>query len=76
MCSHKKTELLSKVTSLTDDKGRVTGWQLDIKLQCVDCKSFFLFKTDKVGVLFDQPAASADKEELRIPLTAPSFGAN
>ncbi len=70
MCNHLRTELQHKVIRLTDE-GKPDSFVLKLKLKCLDCITYFTFRTPKMGLLPDEPTTGFDKSELRVPLTAP-----
>jgi hypothetical protein len=78
-CKHEQFESFTKVARLTnEDGGEVTGFSLDLKVKCVQCNEFFEFIGVANGYSQNQPLASIDFTELRIPIrpNTGAFGTN
>ena len=74
-CKHENFECFCAVGRLTDgDGGNVTGYCLDVKVQCRECKEFFEFVGVPAGHSPSEPMTSIDFTELRIPIR-PNTGA-
>lgn len=73
MCEHKETELDYKVFRLHDE-GLADSWRLDLRLKCKLCQKYFDFKTNKKGVLSNEPTTGLDTSKISIPLIAPDTG--
>ena len=68
-CQHMNFETYTKVARLTDgDNGPVTGYSLDLRVQCADCKQAFQFVGVPGGYSPAQPMSNFDATELRIPI--------
>lgn len=67
-CKHEKFHCSCTVARLTDEGGSVTGYNLDVKVQCLDCKTFFEFVGVPAGISPSKPMASVDFTELRAPI--------
>ena len=72
-CAHYSARANVEVTRLTDDSHLPTGEvRADIRITCAQCGLPYKFVQLPAGYKFDAPTISADANELRVPILAPS----
>jgi hypothetical protein len=69
-CEHSSFVSNANVYRLTDtDTGPVTGYSVELKVSCSDCRMPFGFVGVEQGVSTYRPMVSFDRKELRAPIT-------
>jgi hypothetical protein len=68
-CEHFSFISYANVFRLTDiDNGPVTGYSVEVKVQCSDCGMPFGFVGVDQGISTYKPMVSFDRKELRAPI--------
>lgn len=68
-CSHLNFRSEVEVARLERHEGaKVRDYLAGVRITCADCGRPFLFVDQRFGLSLNEPAVSADRAELRVPI--------